>query len=149
MFNILRLTVAYLNATINVKPETQNRRLEPTGLAKPAKSRGLTGMGQCFTRQESAGQVFGRFWNWTDPFLQSKPGPLAGYPDTLLTLHFWLSYHPEEPCDCEGHNCWAIHSTVGHAAAVATTAKSLGIPLIVIVPLSPTPSKIDISNCHC
>jgi len=29
MVNISRLTVAYLNATINVKPQTQNRRLEP------------------------------------------------------------------------------------------------------------------------
>ena len=31
MVNILRLSVAYLNATINVKPQTQNGRLEPTG----------------------------------------------------------------------------------------------------------------------
>jgi hypothetical protein len=86
MVNILRLTVAYLNATINVKPETQNRRLEPTGLAKPGETRGLTGTGPGLARQESAGRVFGRFWNRTDPFLRSKPGPLAGYPDPLLTL---------------------------------------------------------------
>ena len=37
-------------------------------------------------RQESAGRVFGRFWNRTDLFLRSKPGPLAGYLDPLLTL---------------------------------------------------------------
>jgi hypothetical protein len=86
MVKILRLTVAYLNATINVKPETQNRRLEPTGLAKPGETRGLTGTGPGLARQESAGRVFGRFWNRTDPFLRSKPGPLAGYPDPLLTL---------------------------------------------------------------
>jgi len=86
MANILRLTVAYLNATINVKPETQNRRLEPTGLAKPGETRGLTGTGPGLAREESAGRVFGRFWNRTDPFLRSKPGPLAGYPDPLLTL---------------------------------------------------------------
>jgi len=86
MFNILQLTVAYWNATINVKPETQNRRLEPTGLAKPGETRGLTGTGPGLARQESAGRVFGQFWNWTDPFLWSKPGPLAGYPDPLLTL---------------------------------------------------------------
>jgi len=86
MVNILRLTVAYLNATINVKPETQNQRSEPTGLAKPGETRGLTGTGPGLARQESAGGVFGRFWNRTDPFLQSKPGPLAGYPDPLLTL---------------------------------------------------------------
>jgi hypothetical protein len=86
MVNILRLTVAYLNATINVKPETQNRRLQPTGLAKPGETRGLTGTGPGLARQESAGRVFGRFWNRTDPFLPSKPGQLAGYPDPLLTL---------------------------------------------------------------
>jgi len=86
MVNILRLTVAYLNATVNMKPETQNRRLEPTGLAKPGETRGLTGTGPGLARQESAGRVFGRFWNRTDPFLRSKPGPLAGYPDPLLTL---------------------------------------------------------------
>ena len=86
MVNILRLTVAYLNATINVKPGTQNRRLEPTGLAKPGETRGLTGTGPGLACQESAGRVFGRFWNRTDAFLRSKPGPLAGYPDPLLTL---------------------------------------------------------------
>jgi hypothetical protein len=86
MVNILRLTVAYLNATINVKPEKQNRRLEPTGLAKPVETRGLTGTGPGLARQESAGRVSGRFWNRTDPFLRSKPGLLAGYPDPLLTI---------------------------------------------------------------
>ena len=86
MVNILRLTVGYLNATINMKPETQNRRLEPTGLAKPGETRGLTGTGPGLARHESAGRVFGRLWNPTDPFSRSKPGPLAGYPDPLLTL---------------------------------------------------------------
>jgi hypothetical protein len=91
MVNILRLTVAYLNATINVKPETQTRRLEPTGLAKPGETHGLTGTGPGLARQESAGRVFGRFWNRTHPFLRSKPGPLARYPDPLLTLPVALS----------------------------------------------------------
>jgi hypothetical protein len=86
MVNLLRLTVAYLNATINVKPKMQNRRLEPTDLAKPGKTRGLTGTGPGLARQASAGRAFGRFWNRTDTFLRSKPGPLAGYPDPLLTL---------------------------------------------------------------
>jgi len=60
MVNISRLTVTYVNATINVKPETHNRRLELTGLAKPGETRGLTGTGPCLVRQESAGWVFGR-----------------------------------------------------------------------------------------
>jgi len=54
----------------------------------------------------------------------------------------------EEPCDCEELNCVGTHSTVGHAAAVATTAKSLGIPLIVIVPPTPNSSEIDAYNWH-
>jgi len=55
--NIVRLQVAYLIATICVKPETPNQRLELTGQAKPGQ-----------TRQKSAGLFFGRVWNWTDPF---------------------------------------------------------------------------------
>jgi len=43
--NILWSTLTYVNMTINVKLETQNRRLEPTGLAKPSKPRVLTGKG--------------------------------------------------------------------------------------------------------
>jgi len=86
MVNILRLAVAYLNATIHVKPETQNRRMEPTGVAKPGKTHELTCTGPGLTRQESVGRVFGRFSNRTDPFLRSKPGPLVGYLDPLLTL---------------------------------------------------------------
>jgi len=86
MVNISRLTVAYLIATINMKPETLNRRLEPTGLAKPGETRGLTGTGPGLARQESAGRVFGRFRNRTDPFLRSQPVPLARYRDPSLTL---------------------------------------------------------------
>jgi len=64
----------------------QIRRLEPTGLAKPTKTRDLTGMGPSLACQEAAGQVFGRFWNRPELFFRSKPGPLAGYLDPLLTL---------------------------------------------------------------
>jgi hypothetical protein len=83
---ILQSTVAYLNATINVKPETRKPRLEPTCPPKPIASRGLTGTGQRLALEESAGRVFGRAWNRNDPFLRSKPGQLAGYLDQLLTL---------------------------------------------------------------
>jgi len=67
-------------------PENRNRRLELTGLAKPGKTRGLTGTGMGLAHQEPAGWGFGRFWNQTKPFIRSKPRPLAGYPDLLLTL---------------------------------------------------------------
>jgi len=52
-----------------------------------------TGLG--LARPESAGRVFGWFWNRTDLFLRSKPGPLAGYLDPLLTLFI---PHPTLAC---------------------------------------------------
>jgi hypothetical protein len=110
MVNILRLSVAYVNATINVNPETQNRRLEPTGLPKPGETRGLTGTGPGLARQESAGRVFGRFWNRTDLFLRSKPVPLAGYLDPLLTpaLHLQLN-ETREAFTCARLPCTCVH----------------------------------------
>jgi len=51
---------------------------------------------------------------------------------------------PNKVCDCEGHNCVGEQSTVGHTAAAATTAKSLGVPLMVVVPPTPTHYGMDI-----
>jgi len=59
------------------KDETQTRRLEPTGLAKPGETHGLTGTGPGFARQDAAGQVFGQIRNWTKQFLGSEPRPIA------------------------------------------------------------------------
>jgi len=78
--------VAYLYATMNVIPKTQNRILEPTGLATPGETRGLMGTGLGLACQESAGRDFGRVMNPTNLFLWSCPGLLAGYPDPLLSL---------------------------------------------------------------
>jgi len=64
----------------------QSCKLDPTGLARPGETGGLTGMGQGFNHQEAEGWVFGLFWNQTKPFFWSKPGPLASYLDPLLTL---------------------------------------------------------------
>jgi len=98
----------------------QKRRLEPMGLAKPGETHGLTGTGPGLACQESAGRVFGWFWNRTDPFLRSKPGLLAGYPDPLLTLvmsqlHYLigclcLSFHLTSLRVCSSHSLWACSS---------------------------------------
>jgi hypothetical protein len=64
----------------------EKRRFEPTGLAKPGKPHGLTGMGPGLAHQEAAGWVFGRYWNRIEQCFRSKPGPLVGVPDPLLTL---------------------------------------------------------------
>jgi len=84
--NIPPSTVAYLDATIYVKPETHNRRLELTGLAKPGETHVLTGLGLGLARQESVGQDFGWVWDRAVTFSRSNPRPLAGYPDPLLPL---------------------------------------------------------------
>jgi len=67
-------------------PETQNWRLEPTGLATPSKTNGSTGKGPGLACKDALGQVFGWFSNRTNLFLRSAPRVLAGYVDPLLTL---------------------------------------------------------------
>lgn len=63
--------------------------------------------------------------------------------------HRWFTdYDPEEECYCEGYICVVALLTIGHTAAAATTAKPLGIPLIIIVPPTPTLSKIDAYHWH-
>jgi hypothetical protein len=56
--------------------------------------------------------------------------------------------NPKDTCHFEGHNSARTHSTVGHIAVAATTAKSLRIRLIVVVPPTPTPSDLDAYNWH-
>jgi len=78
------------------QPEKQNWRLELPGLAKLHKTRRLirigTGMG--LDRWQDWGQVFGLFWDKTEPFWLSEPRPLPGYPDPLLTLHRVIKTSP-------------------------------------------------------
>jgi len=85
-FKMLRITVAYLNATINVEPETRNQRLEPKGLFKPSKSRGLTWTGLGLACQESVSRVCGRVWNRTYLVSQSTFQLLVGHQDLFPTL---------------------------------------------------------------
>jgi len=68
----------------------ETRHAEPEigtdGSSQTRRNPRVDGYGSGFGPQESGSQVFGRLWNQTDPFLWSKPGPLAGYPDPLLSL---------------------------------------------------------------
>jgi hypothetical protein len=96
-------------------------------------------------------------WNiyWTD---KANEGGSLDINNQVFGPH-WTKYRglhwglfmvcdPEEPCDWEGHNCVGVQLMIGHAAAAATTVKSLGILLIVVVPLSPTPSKVNAYSWH-
>jgi hypothetical protein len=69
-----------------VKPETPNWRFESTGLATPGKSQGLMVTGLGLPHQETGGRVFGLAWTCTNCSQRSKPGLVAGHPDTFLTL---------------------------------------------------------------
>jgi hypothetical protein len=69
----------------------QNLKLEPTGQATPGKAYNLVGTGLVMARKEMAGWIFGPVWNPTDLFLRSKPGPLEGYQNLLLTILVWVS----------------------------------------------------------
>jgi hypothetical protein len=94
-------------------------------------------------------------WNiyWTDA---AREGTGLHIKDPVSRPHwtrytgaqYWFICDPEKRCDCVEHNCLGTHSTVGYAAAAATTANSLGIPLIVVEPLMPKPSKVDAYNYH-
>ena len=70
----------------------QNRILEPTALPISGGTIDLTGTGPILARQQLAGRMFGTVWNQTDPLFQSRPEPLAGYPNPLLTLLRTYSY---------------------------------------------------------
>jgi hypothetical protein len=60
-----------MRQTIDI-PDNRNRQLEPTGLAKPGKTHGLTGTGAGLACQDAAGQGFGHVWDRTEPFEGSK-----------------------------------------------------------------------------
>jgi len=88
---------------------------------------------------------------WTDAAREGgrlyMNNPVLGPHWTRYTgAHSGLPCDPEEPCDCEGHHCAGTLSSIGHAVAAAPTAHSLGIPLIVVVPPTLTPSEIDTYN---
>jgi hypothetical protein len=72
------------------------------GLGKPIGTRGLLGTGPGLASQQSAGRALRWVWNRPDPFLRSKPGLQAGYPDPLLTL---LLPHLQNELQQSVNNC--------------------------------------------
>jgi len=88
--NILRLSVEYLNATINVKPKMLNRRLEPTGLAKLGKTRGLTGTGLVWPAKKQQIGLLCSFWPGPGPSVQFQPGTVANTKNLSNPVHLTL-----------------------------------------------------------
>jgi hypothetical protein len=94
--NILHLTVDIRMRPAIEKPENENWRLQLKSQAKPGQPCGLKGTGMGLACKEVAGQGFGHFWNKTETCIWSKLGPLAAYPDLVLTLsgskRWWIAY---------------------------------------------------------
>jgi hypothetical protein len=62
--------------------------------------------------------------------------------------HSWFNCHTDISSWCEGHDCHGTHETEAYAPAPAEPAKTSEIPLIVVEPLTPTPSELDQFNWH-
>ena len=94
-------------------------------------------------------------WNiyWTEPAaygggLELDDPGLGNKWTKYWGAHAWFDCDPELPCECEVHNCLGMHSTEGHAPAPAARAQPAPVPLIVIEPLTLTPSQINAYNWH-
>jgi len=71
---------------LNWGQNTEFAKMRLCSMINPAKKPWVYVRSGYQTRQDSAVRFFGRVRNRTEPFFRSKPGPLAGYPDPLLTL---------------------------------------------------------------
>jgi len=120
----------------------QKWRLEPTGRAKPSKTRRFVGTGPGSARQEAADFVSGRLRNWTDWFLQSKPGPLPGYLDPLLTLHISSAAKPIKSMPSQDFLCQRCGITGWHWEGL----EYLRSEYTQISHMSPQPADMEISQ---
>jgi len=107
----------------------------------------------CFWEQTNLHCAWNVFWSDTawDGSGISIYEPVFGMQGTkYLGLYFghFTFCNLEKPCDFEEHNWMGAVSPVEYAPAVVSIAKSVGIPLIVIIPLTPTLTTIDEQNCH-
>jgi hypothetical protein len=80
-----------INSSISESDHTCETRhpepeIEMEGYSQTLQNPLIDGYRSGFGLPRVSGSGFGRVWNQTDPCLRSKPGPLAGYPDPLLTL---------------------------------------------------------------
>jgi hypothetical protein len=76
-------------------------------LAQHGKTRGVMGTGMGLARQVGPGRVFEQVWNRTEPFYRSKPGPLVGFPDQLLTLPGTVT-HPVAESQTNSERCLGL-----------------------------------------
>jgi len=75
---------------LNCGQSWRNHKLGTTVQCQPGQKPRLLCLVQATTHQAKVGWVFRLAWTRTEPINQSNAGPLAGYPNPLLTLY--------EPC---------------------------------------------------
>ena len=70
-------------------------KLEPRSGSNPAENPWVYVLSGQRTHHDKVGWVFGQVWNWTELNRWAKTGPLAGYPDPLLSLVMlvFINYH--------------------------------------------------------
>jgi len=94
-------------------------------------------------------------WNLYGPE-ESREGRGLDINDPVFGRH-WTRYSwayilfpcdLQEPCDCKWHEWAGALSTIGRAAAAATTAKLIGILLVVVVPPMPNRFEIVVYSWH-
>jgi len=88
------------------------------GLGKLGKTRGSIDQGTDWAHQVARDRVFGRVKDRNKTSLQSKPGPLAGFLDPLLTLHSmmmikWTQSYPSRPYSYKLRDLLGGHKQAG------------------------------------
>jgi len=84
--NILRLAVGYLNATMNRKTRNTEPEIATNGSTQTLQHQWIDRYRSRFGPPRGSNQGFWTVLEWIEPFLQSDPGQLAGFPDPVLTL---------------------------------------------------------------
>jgi len=94
--NISRLTVRYLNVTMNRTTRNARPEIGPHGSSHTRRNPRVDGYRARYGPTRSSGSVFEPFWNRTELVFLSQQEPLAGHLDPLVTVasEYTLTYAP-------------------------------------------------------
>jgi len=85
-----------------------NQKLDPTGLANPAETHGLTGTGPGVDCQNAAGQVFGRFWKPNKTVFLVQTWTAGGLLGPIANTTAKDSHTPRPRRSAQRLHCWAM-----------------------------------------